>query len=130
MDRKEILRLEIYLRTTFRNEGLSLRAPPGADEASLHLGPHALGTLSKDVDEGEVAYQLTMILTGPPDMRACETALRGVFRNEAINIKARGKVTDSVEVNMGQDFVGVLYADGKDRHQFQMTILDIDLEGL
>ncbi len=126
---KEILRLETYLRRTFRNEGLSLRAArPGAETAEVRLGPYVIGELTKDVDEGETAYQFGMTIEGPVDMKAVEAALKETFRNEGFNIKARGRVTDSVEVNMGSEFVGVLYADGPKRHLFQMTILDIDLE--
>lgn len=60
-----------------------------------------------------------------------ESYLRDVFRNEAINLKTRPNIKDSVEVHMGAEFIGVVTRDDEDgetSYQFNMAILDIDLD--
>jgi hypothetical protein len=64
------------------------------------------------------------------DMLRVETYLRDTFRNEAINLRPRANLKDSVEVYLGSDFLGVLsedVEDGETSYQFNMAILDIDL---
>ncbi len=57
--------------------------------------------------------------------------LRQKFANPALEVRARPQKTDSCEVYMQDEFVGVLYLDDEDgdrSYMFQMAILDIDLE--
>ena len=60
--------------------------------------------------------------------------LRKRFDNQKIELRVRPKKTDSVEVYIGkrdEDFLAVLYREeeeGEISYQFQMAILDIDLE--
>ena len=57
--------------------------------------------------------------------------LRHKFANPALEVRARPQKTDSCEVYMQDEFVGVLYLDDEDgdrSYMFQMAILDIDLE--
>ena len=59
-----------------------------------------------------------------------ESYLRLLFDNDKFKIVPRAKKTDSVELNLGNDFLGVVSADdpkGKS-FTFQMAILDYDLE--
>ncbi len=42
------------------------------------------------------------------DMMRVETYLRDTFRNEAINLRPRANLKDSVEVYLGSDFLGVV----------------------
>ena len=65
------------------------------------------------------------------EMLRVETYLRMTFRNEAINLRPRQNIKDSVEVYMGSDFIGVVSKDEEDgeiSYQFNMAILDIDLD--
>ena len=58
--------------------------------------------------------------------------LRRLFENDQLTIASRLKKTDSVELNNGPDFLGVISADdpkGK-TYTLQMAILDFDLEDL
>ena len=58
--------------------------------------------------------------------------LRRLFENEQLTIASRLKKNDSVELNNGPDFLGVVSADdpkGK-TYTLQMAILDFDLEDL
>lgn len=65
-------------------------------------------------------------------MAKVERYLRQTFANHSIRVVARPKKTDSAEVYIGEEFVGVLYLDDEDEdrsYNFQMAILDTDLEG-
>ena len=57
--------------------------------------------------------------------------MRGVFKLDALQIKARPQKDDSAEVYISDEFVGVIYRDDEDEdlcYNFQMAILDFDLE--
>jgi hypothetical protein len=57
--------------------------------------------------------------------------MRGVFKLDALQIKARPQKDDSAEVYIDDEFVGVIYRDDEDEdlcYNFQMAILDFDLE--
>jgi hypothetical protein len=65
------------------------------------------------------------------EMAKIERYLRQTFANHAIRVTARPKKTDSAEVYVGEEFVGVLYVDDEDGDRsfnFTMAILDTDLE--
>lgn len=65
------------------------------------------------------------------DLLKVEGFLRKTFENPRIGVRARPKKTDSAEVYIGEDFLGVLFEDiedGEKSYSFQMAILDIDLE--
>ena len=64
-------------------------------------------------------------------MSKVEGYLRRTFANSAIRVVARPKKTDSAEVYIGEEFVGVLFVDDEDGDRsfnFTMAILDTDLE--
>jgi hypothetical protein len=59
-----------------------------------------------------------------------EKYLRNLFRLDTITIVERPKQTDSVEVQVGGEFVGVLFKDEEDgevSYAFNMAILEMDL---
>lgn len=65
------------------------------------------------------------------EMAKVERFLRRTFANHAIRLAARPRKTDSAEVYIGEDFLGVLSEDNEDGERsfnFSMAILDIDLE--
>jgi hypothetical protein len=65
------------------------------------------------------------------EMAKIERYLRQTFANHSIRVMARPKKTDSAEVYVGEEFVGVLYVDDEDGDRsfnFNMAILDTDLE--
>jgi len=56
--------------------------------------------------------------------------MRGLFRLDSIHLHARAQKDDSVEVNVGDEFIGIIFRDedeGELSYAFNMTILDIDL---
>lgn len=58
-----------------------------------------------------------------------EKYLRGLFRLDTINLVQRPK-DDSVEVHIGDEFIGVIFRDEEDgevSYAFNMAILEMDL---
>lgn len=59
--------------------------------------------------------------------------LQQKFGNRAIDVRPRNKQDDSVEVYLGEEFLGLIYVDDEDgerSYNFQMAILDVDLEDI
>ncbi|MFO1186393.1 MAG: DUF3126 family protein [Alphaproteobacteria bacterium] len=59
-----------------------------------------------------------------------QTYLRKLFRLDTVEIMRRPKKDDSVEVNIGGEFVGVIFKDeeeGETSYHFEMCILEMDL---
>jgi hypothetical protein len=64
-------------------------------------------------------------------MAKVERYLRRTFANHSIRVVAQPRKTDSAEVYVGEEFLGVLYLDDEDgdrSYNFNMAILDTDLE--
>lgn len=65
------------------------------------------------------------------ELERIETYMRKLFGNQVISVRGRPKKDDSAEVYVGEEFVGVIFKDEEDgdlSYQFQMAILDFDLE--
>jgi hypothetical protein len=57
----EIRKLESYLKSLFKGAPISIRAlPRKGDSAEFYVGDEFIGTVSKDTDEGETSYIVTM----------------------------------------------------------------------
>ena len=59
-----------------------------------------------------------------------QTYLRKKFRLDTITLHRRANKDDSVEVMIGDEFVGVIYKDAEDgevSYDFNMAILEFDL---
>jgi hypothetical protein len=57
--------------------------------------------------------------------------LRKLFKLPTIEVRQRPQKEDSAEVYIGDEFIGVIFRDDEDddlSYQFQMAILDYDLE--
>ncbi|MFD2030544.1 DUF3126 family protein [Ancylobacter dichloromethanicus] len=64
-------------------------------------------------------------------MERVQTYMRRLFTNTQLRVVARPKKKDSAEVYLGDEFIGVLFEDKEDgdlSYNFQMAILDTDLE--
>jgi hypothetical protein len=59
-----------------------------------------------------------------------QSYLRKLFENERLTLAPRGRKTDSVELNSGADFLGIISADDAkgSSYTLQIAILDIDLD--
>lgn len=65
------------------------------------------------------------------ELAQLQNYLRKTFGTANLTIRARPKKDDSAEVYIGDDFIAVLFRedeDGEVSYQFQMAILDIDLQ--
>ena len=59
--------------------------------------------------------------------------MRKLFRLDTIQVVRRPKKDDSAEVMVGDEFIGVVFKDedeGETSYQFQMCILDVDLDSV
>ena len=66
----------------------------------------------------------------PSEIGRVQTYMRQTFDNMRIRLMGRKGQSDSVEVLLGEEFIGVLYKDedeGEISYQFQMAILEEDL---
>ncbi len=57
--------------------------------------------------------------------------MRRLFGNASIRVTTRPKKTDSAEVFVGEEFIGIIFEDDEDEdksYNFQMAILADDLE--
>ncbi len=61
--KKDLPRLQAYLRKRFNNPGLKVVMPPRkVDMAEVFIGEDMIGTLTLDDEDGEVCYQLQMAI--------------------------------------------------------------------
>lgn len=67
----------------------------------------------------------------PQELVRVQTYLRKVFGAKTLSVRARPKIKDSAEVYVGEEFIGTLTREedeGELCYQFQMAILEMDLE--
>ena len=67
----------------------------------------------------------------PQEMVRVQAYMRKVFGTKTLSVRARPKIKDSAEVYVGDEFIGTLTRaeeEGELCYQFQMAILEIDLE--
>ena len=65
-----------------------------------------------------------------PEIIKLQKFLQQKFGNRDLDVRPR-KQDDSVEVYLGDEFLGLIYADDEDgerSYNFQMAILDVDLD--
>jgi hypothetical protein len=66
-----------------------------------------------------------------PEIIKLQKFLQQKFSNRNIDVRPRNKQNDSVEVYLGEEFLGLIYVDDEDgdrSYNFQMAILDVDLD--
>jgi hypothetical protein len=67
----------------------------------------------------------------PQEIVRVQNYLRKVFGTKTLSVRARPKKDDSAEVFVGDEFIGILFREeeeGELAYQFQMAILELDLE--
>ena len=67
----------------------------------------------------------------PEELIKLTNFLRKQFQNMQITVKKRPQKSDSAEVYIAEEFIGVIFRDDEDgdlSYNFQMAILDFDLE--
>jgi hypothetical protein len=131
MTKDEILKLRAHLRRSFGSPGVTVTASPREkDAADVTLGERKLGAVTVDDEDGDRSFSFAMKI--PVDRATLQEYLQRLFENDKLKIVGRLKKTDSVELNNGDDFLGIISADDAAATTFtlQMAILDFDLEDL
>ena len=64
----------------------------------------------------------------PDEIRKLDAFFKRTFKNPDMQVKARPRKTNSAEVYVGDEFLGIVFKDEDDGdYNFSMAILDIDL---
>ena len=131
LKQSEIDSLTTYLCKVFSTQELAvLLHPEDHDQALVAIGQEFFARIERDEDEGELSYNFSKEIPDQPYEEMCEH-MQVVFNSKVIEVRKRGKKTDSVEIYKGEEFLGVLYDDDDNDNGmqvFNMAILDIDLE--
>lgn len=134
MDVQEVRKLDNYLKKVFGNPNLRV-VPKKDDVAEVFIGEDDLGEMTVDDEDGERSYNFRMVVqvSQDPSMQPVPTLtnyLRLKFDNQKIRVVTRPKKMDSLEVYLGEDFLGVLFLEaekGRKSYILELPILDIDL---
>jgi hypothetical protein len=134
VDVQEVRKLDNYLKKVFGNPSIRV-VPKAGDVAEVFLGDDDLGEMTVDDEDGERSYNFRMVIQVSQDksMQPVPTLtnyLRLKFDNEKIRVVTRPKKLDSLEVYLGDDFLGVLFLEtekGRKSYILELPILDIDL---
>jgi hypothetical protein len=129
VDKAEIAKLREFLRRSFGSPGIQVApSSKSAEAADVSLGERKIGAITVDDEDGDRSFSFAMSV--PLGLDALQDYFRKLFENDKLTVVGRMKKTDSVELNNGPDFLGVVSADDPKGSSFtlQMAILDIDLE--
>ena len=134
MDVSEVRKLDAYLKKLFGNAHIRV-VPKAGDFAEVFVGEDDLGELTLDDEDGDRSYNFRMVIQvgSDPGIQPVPTLnayLRLKFDNENIRVVTRPKKTDSLEVYIGEEFLGVLFLEtekGRKSYIFELPILDVDL---
>ncbi len=131
LNKTELQQLQDFLRRSFGNDDLRVTLNPrNPEDADVHLGQRVIANLSVDDEDGDRSFAFAMRI--PVERPVLQDYLRRLFENDNLKIMPHGRKTDSVELNHGEDFLGVISADDPKGRSFtlQIAILDFDLEDL
>jgi hypothetical protein len=134
VDVSEVRKLDAYLKKLFGNAFIRV-VPKAGDFAEVFVGEDDLGELTLDDEDGDRSYNFRMVIQvgSDPGIQPVPTLnayLRLKFDNENIRVVTRPKKTDSLEVYIGEEFLGVLFLEtekGRKSYIFELPILDVDL---
>ena len=134
MDVHEVRKLDAYLKKLFGNAQIRV-VPKTFDSAEIFVGADDLGELTVDDEEGDRSFNFRMVIQvgNDPSIQPVPTLnayLRRKFDNENIRVVTRPKKTDSLEVYIGEEFIGVVFLEiekGKRSYILELPILDVDL---
>ena len=137
MDVLEIRKLDAYLKRLFGNARIRV-VPKKQDSADVFVGEEHIGALVLDEDDedDERSYNFEMKITlgdattTAPDIKKLDAYLKRKFDNERVRVVARQRKTDSAEVYIGDEYIGVVFFDEKDPRSsfFELPILALDLD--
>jgi len=136
VDVTEVRKLDAYLKHLFGNARIRVVPQPKTpDSADVYIGEERIGALIVDDEDDERSYNLEIKITlgeaaNIKNLKTLEAYLRRKFDTERIRVVARPRKTDSAEVYIGEEYIGVLFFDEKETRScyFEMAILALDLE--
>jgi hypothetical protein len=136
VDVQEVRKLDAYLKKLFGTPKIRV-APKEGDLAEIFVEDEDVGELSVDDEDGDRSYNFRMVIQvgSDPSIQPVPTLnayLRRKFDNDNIRVVVRPKKTDSLEVYIGEEFIGVLFLEnekGRKSYIFELPILDVDLVG-
>src|SRR6478609_1058940 len=112
------------------------RAQPWRASRPRRLAPHAAPSppapwisASRPTTAAAAARRGTPVT--PQEMVRVQAYMRKVFGTKTLSVRARPKIKDSAEVYVGDEFIGTLTREDEEGelcYQFQMAILELDLE--
>lgn len=129
VDKSELRKLQAFLRRSLGAADVRVTVDQkNPDDAAVHLGERKIAQISVDDEDGDRSFAFEMKI--PVGREVLQSYLRKLFENERLTIAARGRKTDSVEINCDGEFLGVISADDAKGSSFtlQIAILDFDLE--
>ena len=134
MDVQEVRKLDAYFKKLFGNAQIRV-VPKKGDVAEVFVGEEDVGELNVDDEDGDRSYNFRMVIQVGSDpsiqpVPVLTAYLRGKFENDKIRVVTRPKKTDSLEAYIGDEFLGVLFAEnerGRRSYIFELPILDVDL---
>ena len=127
MDVQEVRKLDAYLKRLFGNPQMKvIPRSKNDDSAEVYIGEQRVAELSVDDEDGDRSFQFEMTIktADAQDIRKLDAYIKQVFGNPKMRVVSRPKKNDSVEVYLGEQFLGVLFTDDG---VFQMAILEDDL---
>lgn len=63
MNPTELNRIQTYLRKTFKNDEIEVRArPKKKDSAEVYISDEFIGVMYRDEEDGELSYQFQMAI--------------------------------------------------------------------
>jgi hypothetical protein len=136
VDVTEVRKLDSYLKRVFGNARIRVVPRAGKNEsADVFVGDERVGTLTVDDEDDDRSYNFEIKITlgeaaNIKHLKTLEAHLRRNLDNERIRVVQRPKKTDSAEVYIGDEYIGVLFFDEKETRScyFEMAILELDLE--
>jgi hypothetical protein len=137
VDVQEIKKLDAYLKRLFGNARIRV-VPKRNDSADVFVGEECIGALVLDEDDedDERSYNFEMKITlgdastAAPDIKKLDAYLKRKFDNERVRVVPRSRKSDSAEVYVGEEYIGVLFFDENDPRSsyFELPILALDLD--
>jgi hypothetical protein len=136
VDVQELKKLDAYFKRLFGNARIRV-VPKQGDSADVFVGEERIGALAlDDDDDDERSYNFEMKITlgdaatAAPDIKKLDAYLKRKFDNERVRVVPRSRKSDSAEVYVGEEYIGVLFFDEKDPRSsyFELPILALDLD--
>jgi hypothetical protein len=129
VDKAELRKLQEFLRKSLDNQGIRVTPDKrNPDAADVQLGERRIGAITVDDEDGDRSFSFEMKI--PVERPVLQDYLRRLFETATLTVVPRGKKGDSVDLNNGGDFLGVISSDDPKAKSFtlQMAILDFDLD--